>query len=144
MKFINTNRTFVPEMLNKILSISFAVFYLITSVGVQLNVHYCMNEVESIDLFTESKGCCCKAFMPEMADSCCGDETILVQADDDDKWVTNNRFEFQPVLFVAEPIEFSFVTPSVSSQLQHFGFSGVSPPPKRDLWLLNCSLTYYG
>ena len=64
-------------MLKKISHIILSLLVLVTTMGLTVSVHYCGDELKSIDLISQSDNCC--------GDSCpdCKNETIEVDIEDD-------------------------------------------------------------
>lgn len=128
--------------MKKFLAISFALFYVLASIGVTLNVHYCHGEVKYVQMATHSEDCCCGDESATI--TCCDTDTIFLQYDNDDQIHPNQRSvkELGPVAWVGATSLNTF-HPDIPEKinLQHLN---LPPPPRQPLWLLNCTFTYYG
>jgi hypothetical protein len=58
-----------------------AILYLAVASGVEMNIHYCMGEVASVEYGKAEKGLCGKCGM-ESKKGCCEDETKFVKIED--------------------------------------------------------------
>ena len=117
------------------------LLFLITSIGLTINVHYCGGKIQSVQLLLESPGCCCGEDR-EMND-CCTDQSFFVQLDTDQFLSPLQEIEFkyhQADLTSDLP---RLVRDPVSADLPLFS-TELRPPPNQDRRLLFCSLTYYG
>lgn len=128
--------------MRKLITILFSAFYLLASVGVWVNIHYCTGEVKSVKILANDPNCCCVD--DEQSTGCCDDETFLFQLDKEDQISQNFRsFPDHPEKAIT-PFLNSFdnlETIEKEASLEQLE----SPPPQKQLiWLLNCSLTYYG
>jgi len=116
-------------------------FYLLLTSGVGYNIHYCGGYMSSIDLYATTGSCMCGD--EEMDMDCCNDETYFFQFDTEPK-VAESTKDIHPTLidlFVACEL-FNDVNPS--STFQSVDNYGLPPPDPGPIYLLNCSLTYYG
>jgi len=61
-----------------------AVFYLASSIGATINLHYCMGEFVSFSLFGEETGKCGKCGMDHhpQGNGCCKDVPIVIESND--------------------------------------------------------------
>jgi hypothetical protein len=58
-----------------------ALLYLAIASGVEMNIHYCMGEIASVEYSKSEKGLCGKCGM-ESKKGCCEDETTLLKIQD--------------------------------------------------------------
>src|SRR5687768_7528287 len=58
-----------------------AVLYLAVASGVEMNIHYCMGEVASVEYGSSKDDLCGKCGM-ESKKGCCEDETAVLKIDD--------------------------------------------------------------
>ena len=58
-----------------------AVLYLAVASGVEMNIHYCMGEIASVEYGKSEKGLCGKCGM-ESKKGCCEDETTFLKIQD--------------------------------------------------------------
>lgn len=120
-----------------------ALFYLLTAAGITINVHYCGGELISVDAFSTTENYCCCGVEATM--SCCDNETIHLKLDDE-QYVNQSITNFSEIsnLLIAAIIINNYSFEAKSNLLNAFA-PGESPPVmKSPLWLLNCSLTFYG
>lgn len=126
-----------------ILSITVAIIYLLISAGIQINAHFCHGELESVKILVETESCCCGN--EEVSGNCCSNENISFQADIDNHLVSESRISFfhYETLFncICFDVDFKIEAEANGSYLL---FAEISPPVKQPVWLLNCSLVYYG
>ncbi len=67
--------------MKKFLVIFFSIFYLTSTSGISLNIHYCGGKVKHVSLFNSSeKGCCGKK---KMSKKCCKDKVSYFKIKDD-------------------------------------------------------------
>ncbi len=129
--------------MKKIASIAFALFYAVTSMGVAVNVHYCLGEIESVELLSFSKKCCCGDM--EMPIGCCSDDTYLIQHDvEEQQTVESARFTFAPVTVLMPQLSIVLISEEDITSHSIPNFPQPFPPPNESLRLLYCSLTFYG
>lgn len=130
------------ENMKKALSILFSVIYLILSTGAAVNMHYCGGKLANININHHSEGCCCGDM--EMSSSCCNDKEFNLSLDIDQQVAQLIQIPVNDFVF--------FIFASLTlSQYQEYSITEKKfkeyniPPPKSDpIWLLNCSLKYYG
>jgi hypothetical protein len=122
-------------------SILLVLLYLLTSVGLTVNVHYCGGKLKSIQLLFDAPSCCCGE--TKKMDGCCEDESFFVQLDTDHQFSPIQKLSFEmPIILnemmISENIE------QINSQDNNWNIPLKRPPPGSSLRLLYCSLTYYG
>jgi hypothetical protein len=128
------------KLLRRYIYIFVLFFYLFLSTGFVVNLHYCQHELKSIAIYTSSENCCsgtCK-----MDKKCCEDKQIVIQMDSQDKIVPSVT-ELSHFLDYLESFVINFdclerEEPQVSL------LSLDLPPPKIDIWKINCTFLYYG
>lgn len=120
-------------------AIFFAAFYLLSTIGVAVNVHYCGGNLKSVALIVDADTCCAD----EASCGCCQDETYFFQYDVNDVLV-QPLLEVQstPVAFIAIMHLIQVVLEDDSEETSFYSYH--SPPPESAMWLKYCSLTYYG
>jgi len=115
---------------------------MMATIGISVNVHYCNGEVKFVDIIADFGNCCCGD--EEDSDNCCDDETFFYQLNDEQNVRQNIRIlSVQPVSCIAETycvLEYS----NWANEEINYEQLDLPPPDKRSIWLLNCSLTYYG
>lgn len=123
-------------------AIFLTAIYLLASVGVAVNVHYCGEKVAFVKLYTGAS-CLCGDDLEE--EGCCHDETVMFQLEDEQRSVSHN-FEFNSDWTALQIVEAPVVhdpLPESPSNINPAYLDG-PPPPDLPVWLTNCSLTYYG
>ncbi|MEN8251883.1 MAG: hypothetical protein ABFS32_23380 [Bacteroidota bacterium] len=128
--------------MKKLAIIALLPFYLIVSVGVGINVHYCLGQVEYVVMLGTHGDCCCDD-QEDMAD-CCEDE-IFYQAMDENQQISPSLIVDTKVLIG----EFTYpdinsIGLNKSTNKGEFHIYDLPPPDSPPIWLQNCSLTYYG
>jgi hypothetical protein len=124
------------------LTIVFLSFYVLASLGLTINLHYCGGQLESLNLFGNSESCCCggEAFNK----SCCENHVLHYEISDEQRVSQDIRIltipsidlDIQPIIDIAllnNEHELDFPRLENNS----------SPPYKNPFWILNCSLIYY-
>jgi len=121
--------------------ILFTAFYLMVSLGVSLNLHYCGGKLASVSIDLPGDKCCCG---DESTNSCCSDASLSMAMDVDQQLTAPPSFELE-MAHVNLPIWVDQAAVVVSSTLKitpHFP----NPPPisSVDLRIQMGALTYYG
>ena len=121
--------------MKKLSLIVLAFLYLIPSIGFSVNAHYCGNKLASISLKASDATCACGS--KKTKKNCCKNKTITVKISDTQQAshqivIDFKTFQFQPLLVVAEELNFQNVT-VVSTFYNHH------PPDdiKQPLYILN-------
>lgn len=113
--------------------------YLAFSCGVMVNMHYCMNRLQSVDLYASQKNECSNCGMPiTKKHNCCRDEVKIVKLQND-----QNKSQ---VSFSIKPNVATIITSSEFVILPVSNFKGISraedhiPPllSKQGTYLQNC------
>ncbi len=68
-------------LVKKFLVIFFSIFYLTSTSGISLNIHYCGGKIKHITLFNSSEKCCCGK--KKMSKKCCKDKVSYFKIKDD-------------------------------------------------------------
>ena len=129
--------------MKRFLSISIAAIYLLIITGLQVTAHYCHGELESVKIIVENDPCCCSN--GEMDNNCCSNDNISFQADIDNHLAAENKIileQYQVYAVVLYSIT-DILIETEEEQIAVYSF-GIPPIQYQPLWLLNCSLTYYG
>lgn len=127
--------------MKKLATILFATLYLQASVGVAVNLHFCMGQLASTGFFVESKGCLCEDF--EKEGKCCDDESYFYQLDDEQDLVKTTEIKAPIVAYVLLYISLSDQTKEAKPKVNHELYD-LPPPSKPPIWLIICSPTLYG
>ena len=122
--------------------ILFASFYFIASAGITVEIHYCGGNLALAATFAPNGSCCCGD--KEKQESCCDDETYFLHYDNDQQIIQNFRTadNSSSINSINNPSTTDYL--KLHSNDVKFEFSDLPPPHKQHIWLLNCSLTFYG
>ncbi|MBN2522282.1 MAG: hypothetical protein JXB24_03360 [Bacteroidales bacterium] len=124
-------------------SILITILYLLLSTGLKVTAHYCQGRLESVRLLAEADPCSCETL--DLRNTCCSNEEISFQAEFDIHTTSNSRIDIprnKPAFFITE----RYTTFTIESEKDYSEKVNVKIclPDKPLLWLLYCSLTYYG
>ncbi|MCH8332113.1 MAG: hypothetical protein IH946_12205 [Bacteroidetes bacterium] len=120
------------------ISIIAASFYLLLSVGLSLNFHFCHNKLADISLGTQGT-CPCG---PGEMKNCCSDETVILKLDIHPinpikQEITKANSSSEAVLTLDLIVEVPFNNTYEVPSKDH-------PPPGLEIYLMNNSLLFYG
>jgi hypothetical protein len=136
---------FALQIMKRIAVIFFALFYLLVTTGLTLDVHYCGGKVVDIEVLGNADHCCSKvktSCHKQEKNKCCKDETVVVQLDQWQIVSSLSSLEVIPVV-VANFLPSTQIRDLPTASL-HQSFYDLPPPKQQPLWLLYHSLTYYG
>ena len=109
-----------------------AIFYLGTSVGATVNLHYCMGRLVNWDFSVKETHTCGKCGMEKVKTQkkgCCEDKHQKLQVEKDQK--AENRYQPAAPVAIAVVTTFpSFVTPVTSSIAEEYPVSNGPPRSK--------------
>jgi len=130
-----------------LLSILLSFSYLLLSLNITFNVHYCSDEFESVSFFAGSDTCCCSSMEIVFCDikgNCCENIHYSFLFDTDEQIVQSISVPFRSFhhIEIKEIIKNSPVL-SQSKKLKH-SFYDLPPPPKKAIYKQTCSLIFYG
>ncbi|OFX83324.1 MAG: hypothetical protein A2W99_12060 [Bacteroidetes bacterium GWF2_33_16] len=120
----------------------FLSFYVLVSLGLTINLHYCGDRLESLKLFENTESCCCGG---ETTNKSCCENQFLHYAISDEQRVSQDfriltipsiNLDIQPIIDIA------LLNNEHNLDFQRFE-NNSSPPYKNPFWILNCSLIYY-
>ena len=82
--------------------------------GINLNLHYCHGEVDSISLFVEDGSCICDEAFPDRMDkmTCCFDKNYKYDLDTDQLFTPFSNFEFKLTEYIQNQffeLNFNFI-----------------------------------
>lgn len=129
--------------MKKIVSILLGLFYLLLSVGINVNYHYCLGKLDTIEIFITDIHRCCE--YESSARTCCDDEHYFFQLDED-----HNLTQAGPIVFEVKAIvSADFVENMVIKvplSAGHAAFPPENPPPPspENAWLRFCAPIIYG
>ncbi|WP_423127550.1 HYC_CC_PP family protein [Gaoshiqia sp. Z1-71] len=116
-------------------------FYLLVTVGLAVNIHYCSGEIASVQLYAEPASCCDGAVVCQSA--CCHDVTQIIRFEEQQSFYTGFRLNLElPVTELVAGVRLPSPDFMVIRSIRP-GDDALFPPPKAPAWLLNCSLIYY-
>ncbi|MEM6261038.1 MAG: hypothetical protein AAGI38_00920 [Bacteroidota bacterium] len=156
----------------KQLAYTFGAFlYLLLSLGIQVNMHYCKGELENVSLVSEGQSCeepkeekplfCClkkessgayaekmEAHSPNSScenKGCCSNEVILLKVLDERQIQPAFQWSPLPLTACAYLLDLSpkYTFPEIYPAGKWQPDSGPPPPPEA-AWLLHCSPILYG
>lgn len=128
--------------MNRFSSILISSIYFLLTIGITLNIHYCMGQVESVSWMPFTDICCCDT--GDIPKGCCGDEWILLQYRPNEQILTSYTPEFKAELL--EILDFSWVKTLENGSQQNNISYYIKPPPSArvPLWLKNSTFIFYG
>lgn len=127
-------------LMQRFSAIAMMTYYLLATVGVAVNVHYCHGELASVNVYLSNNACECGKMMGDM--TCCDDEAYFFQLEDDHK-ISNASQEIS--VDAPEPATETEVEWIVEDEpLTEFREHPDPPPSGPDVRILYRSLTYYG
>jgi hypothetical protein len=114
------------------------VLYVAFSTGVVISFHYCMNDLDSLQLGAAKTEICGKCGMHQVdANACCNDEIKIFKIQDDQQASAIN-FKFSAPDIVITPLPF-LPEPSFTNSIPELFSTSHSPPiSKRYAYLQNC------
>lgn len=129
--------------MKKIVAILSSAVYLILTLGLAINLHYCQGELESVSVIGTSSNCCCAIATHES--SCCNNEKYFFQFSNDNQLTASNIILSHPYQYfeTAYIIEFKGFKDTLQSFKVPYDDSG-PPGPTKAIWKTNCSLLFYG
>lgn len=130
-------------------AIFFILIFLVSKVGLALNIHYCGGHIAEIELAWNVEGC--GMFSEKIEDKgqdicilkkhCCTDETIFIQNNEPQK-ATNSDFKISS-LFISINDLYSIDNINITFPKILY-LSSKCLIPKRKIYLLNQCLIFYG
>ncbi len=136
--------------MRRITAISLAVFYLVSIVGLDVQVHFCSGKIADINLITSDAASCCSSSDSKGCSSenktknCCEDARFVFSPKTSD-FTVNNTDQVVKVLIVPEKISFEFpeyTTASTDDVPELIGEDSFRY--RQPLWLLYSNFTFYG
>jgi hypothetical protein len=97
---------FTKDLMKKFFVSLLAIVYLAISVGVSVNVHYCMGTISGWGIGHHQSKSCSKCGMEESKGGCCKDENKIFKINTDQK---SNESVFQPITPVQADLPPSFI-----------------------------------
>lgn len=114
-----------------IANILVSTFFLISTIGVSVDKHYCLSVLRSTNLFSSfNEADCCGEIEKEL-DDCCNDESVYIRVEDD---YNLPSFDFKlSNIVLLEHVKFNiFSILNISNKFQHvLRFETIPIPPLR-------------
>ncbi|UEG49837.1 hypothetical protein LK994_14445 [Ferruginibacter lapsinanis] len=128
--------------MKKFIVIILALVYIISSIGVVVNMHYCMSKIAGWDLGnTESKMCakCGMHKYDKKGKGCCNDEQTFFKSSIDQK-ITETCLEIKIPIDLTLPASFAGISINVFPVLIENKSIAHDPPLKQGvpIYILNC------
>ena len=116
------------------------VLYVAFSTGVVISFHYCMNDLDSLQLGVAKTEICGKCGMhQEEGNACCNDEVKIFKIQDDQQ-VSAIGFKLSSPETVIAELPVWEETSLITSTHQLFSINHSPPLSKQDTYLQNCVL----
>ena len=122
--------------MKKILVSILAAFYLASSVGATVHLHYCMDKLINWSLLKADGDKCDKCGMKK-DDGCCKDEHKFVKNSVDQK-ATESSIEILQSLTATVPVSDFNLSEFYSSIVHKFPVSHAPPVSDREIYIRNC------
>jgi hypothetical protein len=122
--------------MKKILVSIFAVFYLASSVGTTVHLHYCMNKLINWSLLNGGGDKCDKCGM-EKDGGCCKDDQKFVKNSIDQK-VTESSIEVIKFAPATSPVAFVSISEFYSSIVHEYTITHAPPESGGEIYIRNC------
>jgi len=136
----NTYSIFVFRM-KRLGLLLFTAFFLMVSLGVSLNLHYCGGKLASISIDLPGDKCCCG---DKDMKNCCSDASVSMAMDVDQQVTYPTSLELQiPSIVMAVWFEKNESETFVPQEINP-NFPNPPPRPSHALRIEMGSLTYYG
>jgi len=114
------------------------VLYVAFSTGVVISFHYCMNDLDSLELGAAKTEICGKCGMHQLdANACCNDEVKIFKIQDDQQTSAIN-FKFSAPDVVITPLPFLSDVSFTNSTHELFSNNHSPPLSKQYTYLQNC------
>lgn len=127
--------------MKKITIIIMAIIYLLLSIGIKVNTHYCGNMISSVDFFFDSKHCCGKEGLTK---KCCRDHISYYKLSDKQESHPILIFaasDFTEVLIPGIDYLKTFLLSEQESPVLSFIFFDSDPPLRKNpVYIINRSL----
>ena len=128
--------------MKRISVILLTVYYLLTTAGISVSLHFCCGQIKYVKILTEIGSCDHRH--QELPDGCCDENQFFYQ---------NNQEQILKEGYKFSSSDHDSFVKVINPAISHHIISGkevvyenddLLPSRKQSLWLLNCSLTYYG
>jgi len=114
------------------------IIYIAATSGIAINLHYCMNRFDSLQLGVSKTEVCGKCGMhTDDANGCCQDEVKIIKLQNDQQTASLNYQFISPEALIENPP--SFIAEPVIVNDDRSSVNNHSPPlSKQDTYLQNC------
>lgn len=124
--------------MKKAVSAILLVIYLTATTGVAINLHYCMNRFDSLQLGSSKSEVCSKCGMhTEDANGCCHDEVKIIKLQDNQQ-VASIHYQFVSPGEAIDNQPAYFTVPLVFTGKNSFTNNHPPPLSRQDTYLYNC------
>ncbi|MEM0996165.1 MAG: hypothetical protein AAGN35_03760 [Bacteroidota bacterium] len=124
--------------MKRILLTILPLYYLLATLGIGINVHYCGGKVGDVQLFASPESCCDS----ETEDDCCHEEHVRFQLEDAQSFA-QTAFKLHFTAAIIEPIN-PDVRLIVGDEASFVLATDHPPPQSPDRWRLYCAPLHYG
>lgn len=137
--------------MKRLIVIPVMFIYLLAVSGIMISAHYCGQQLESWNVYTESDGCAGDACSdePEEEEGCCKDEVITAKVSQDQNLVNAFKLKLSENSFIAILPEY-IILPESPVNIIAIAATAHMPNAPPGLWQqiplykLHSSFTYYG
>jgi hypothetical protein len=119
-----------------------SVFYLLVTVGLAVQVQYCSGEIASVQLFSETNSCCGEESSCDT--DCCHNQSQVIQFEEQQTLLCNSRLNVEQPTFQQTVSTLDYSPDFSTKQDAPIIINIFYPQPNEPVWLLHCSLVYYG
>ncbi|WP_159518046.1 HYC_CC_PP family protein [Sunxiuqinia indica] len=128
--------------MKRALVVILSVFYLLVTVGLAVQVQYCSGEILSVQLFSETNSCCGEASFCDT--DCCHNQSQVIQFEEQQTLLSNSKLKVEQPMSQQAVSTLVYSPDFFAKQDAPFVRNTFYPPPNEPVWLLHCSLVYYG
>lgn len=142
------------------INILLSFLYVAATAGIPVEVHYCRGDIVSVGILPSGENCCCHETagirecctyeMPgqtcslESAGDCCSSEHYSIQYFQDKQVTKSTNTNFRPANDHGLKSIVQFSESEDTDSNVYCRFHDLPPLKPQPLWLLHCTLTFYG
>ena len=115
---------------------------MLTTAGISFSLHFCCGQIKYIKLLTEIGSC--SHHHEQLPDGCCDEKTYFYQNSQEQILTEGYKFSFANHDSFVKVINAAFNNLILADTEVVYENDDLLPCRMQSLWLLNCSLTYYG
>ncbi|OFY70137.1 MAG: hypothetical protein A2Y71_12350 [Bacteroidetes bacterium RBG_13_42_15] len=128
--------------MKKISVIFITTLYLLSAAGISISIHFCCGRIKYVKVLAEFGSC--NLQHQKLPDGCCDEKTYVYQNNQEQLVNQNRNSLFEKYISgIRETNHHDNNLIHAGKKVIH-GNDYLPPPKKQFLWLLNCSLTWYG